>query len=102
MVAEGVEAMPVEDEVAEDQNPAAEPPDLGEEEPDVEAAEGDFTCQECVPRRILPDPRQPTQKQIDDHRIDHLPYRSWCPHCVAARATGEQHQQRKDEKRIST
>ena len=88
MVAEGVEAMPVEDEVAEDQDPAVEPPNLGEEEPDAGAAEADFECQECVPRRILPDPGQPTQKQIDDHRIDHLPYRSWCPHCVAARATG--------------
>ena len=72
-------------------------------EGDVEASpEEDFECQECVPARILPDPGQPTQKQLEDHRIDHLPFRSWCPECVAGRATGEQHVKRKDEKRIST
>ena len=92
----------MEEEVAEEQNPAAEPPDLGIEEPDVEAAEEDFTCQECVPSRILPDPGQPTQKQLEDHRIDHFPYRSWCPECVAARATGEQHKRRLEEKLITT
>jgi len=102
VVFEGVEAMPVEEEVEEEQNPAAGPPDLVVEEPDVEAAEEDFTCQECVAPRILPDPGQPTQKQLEDHRIDHLPYRSWCPECVAGRATGEQHQKRLEEKRITT
>ena len=58
--------------------------------------------QECVAPRILLDPGQPAQTQIDDHRIDHLFFRSWCPRCVAGRATGEQHQQRNDEKRIPT
>ena len=98
MVVEGVEAMPVEEEVAGEQSQAAEAesPDLAEEAAD------DFECQECVAPRILPDPGQPTQQQLDDHRIDHLPYRSWCPECVAGRATGEQHQQRTEEKRIST
>ena len=89
VVFEGVEAMPVEEEVEEEQNPAAEPPDLVVEEPDLEAAEEDLTCQECVEPRILPDPGQPTQKQLEDYRIDHFPYRSWCPECVAGRATGE-------------
>ena len=33
----------------------------------------------------LPQPKVPTQAQIDAHNVTHLPYRSWCPHCVAAR-----------------
>ena len=102
MVFEGVEAMPVEEGPGEELSPAAEAPDLVAEEPRVEEAEEDYTCQECVEPRILPDPGQPTQKQLEDHRIDHLPYRSWCPWCVAARATGEQHRKRLEEKRIST
>ena len=91
--------MPVEEEKGEDQSPEAEvaPPELAEE-----SADEDFECQECNEPRILPDPGQPTQKQMEDHRIDHLPFRSWCPECVAARATGEQHIARKEEKLIST
>ena len=91
MVFEGVEAMPVEEEVAEEQGPVEEPPDLAESADEAEKeAEEDLTCQECVAPSILPDPRQPTQKQLEDHRVDHLPYRSWCPGCVAGMATGEQ------------
>ena len=48
-------------------------------------------CEECAPRVVAPDPGQPTQKEIEEHRIDHMPFRSWCEHCVAGRATGEQH-----------
>jgi len=32
--------------------------------------------------KVLPTPTLPTQSQIDDHRLDHLPYRSWCDECV--------------------
>ena len=95
----------MEEEVREEGDPSAEvgPPDLVDEGDDVEATEDkDFECQECVPARILPDPGQPTQKQLEDHRVDHLPFRSWCPECVAGRATGEQHQKRTEEKRIPT
>lgn len=92
--------MPVEDGGEEDVGESAERSEAVEEEPDGEDA-GEHS-QECVAPRILPDPGQPTQMQIDDHRIDHLPFRSWCPECVAGKATGEQHQSRKDEKRIAT
>ena len=110
VVFEGVEAMPVNEEVdaqgeGQGQSEAQDetPPSLVEESGDEEVPEeDDFTCQECAPRRILPDPGQPTQQQLEDHRIDHLPYRSWCPECVAARATGEQHHKRTEAKRITT
>jgi len=100
--------MPVEEEAGnqgeqQSQEAEVEPPDLVDEGPDEEALEeDDFACQECVAPRILPDPGQPTQKQLEDHRVDHLPFRSWCPECVAGRATGEQHVVRKDPKQIAT
>ena len=56
-------------------------------------------CEECAPRVVAPDPGQPTQKEIEEHRIDHMPFRSWCEHCVAGRATGEQHRTA-DDKRL--
>ena len=33
----------------------------------------------------LPEPRQPTKAEVARHNLTHLPYRSWCPHCLAAR-----------------
>ena len=61
--------MPMEEEQESDQHQEGppDPPDL------VEESEDDFECQECNVPRILPDPGQPTQKQMDDHRVDHLP-----------------------------
>ncbi len=60
-------------------------------EAQVEPAEGQEGDEECVQRRVLPDPGQPTPSQVEDHRKDHVPFRLWCPYCVAGRATGEQH-----------
>lgn len=39
-------------------------------------------ARECEPKRMMTDPGLPTQKEVDEHEIDHVPYRSWCPHCV--------------------
>ena len=80
----------------EAQNDKAE--DAAEEVEEVEADEGEE--EGAVPRRVLPDPGQPTQSQLEDHRIDHYPFRSWCPGCVAGRATGEQHRARKGDRAV--
>ena len=32
--------------------------------------------------RSIGDPRLPTQAEVDNHNITHVPYRNWCPHCV--------------------
>ena len=49
---------------------------------------------ECI--RIgkgYPEPPEPTQDMINRHNLTHLPYRSWCPHCVAARRNNAPHLQ---------
>ena len=46
--------------------------------------------EECAPRKVLRDLGQPTAEEVEEHRIDHLPFRSWCPFCMKARATGRQ------------
>ena len=30
-------------------------------------------------------PYTPSQKEIEEHELTHIPYRSWCAHCVRAR-----------------
>ena len=39
----------------------------------------------------------PTLKEREEHNLTHLPYRSWCPACVAGRGRGPLHRKRKEE-----
>ena len=55
---------------------------------DIIDLDGDTVVQPAQP---LPQPKVPTAAQIAAHNITHLPYRSWCPHCVAARRPNTQH-----------
>ena len=36
------------------------------------------------PRRVAPTPDTPTASQRAEHETTHIPYRSWCDHCVEA------------------
>ena len=40
-----------------------------------------------------------TQEEIDQHNVSHLPFRSWCPHCVRGRGNCMAHQHLKAEGR---
>ena len=42
----------------------------------------DLEQEEAPKRRALRDPGEPSQAEWEEHRVDHIPYRSWCPHCV--------------------
>eukprot|EP00973_Karenia_brevis_P086851 12045803-Karenia_brevis.AAC.1 len=32
--------------------------------------------------RALRTPKSPTPEEYRHHRLTHIPYRDWCPHCV--------------------
>ena len=51
---------------------------------------------------VLRDPGAPTPKEIEEHNVTHLPFRSWCPHCVSGKAQDRHHRRREntDEKQI--
>ena len=40
-------------------------------------------------RRVvkLQDPKKPTEEEVKEHQLTHLPFRSWCKHCVAGKGT---------------
>ncbi len=46
---------------------------------------------EVEPLKHAADPGDPTVKQVGQHRITHIPYRSWCKWCVLGRGRGFQH-----------
>ena len=47
--------------------------------------------EEAEPLRPARDPGAPSDKQIEDHRLAHLPYRTWCKWCNLGRGRGLQH-----------
>ncbi len=64
-----------------------------------EAAAEDLDAQPSAPRRVLPDPGQPTARQVAEHRIDHWPLRPWCKFCMQGRCTSEHHSGVPDERK---
>ena len=50
--------------------------------------------------KTKPDPRLPSKQEIEEHNITHLPYRSWCPHCVAGRGLSIPHRSSDENKDI--
>ena len=49
-------------------------------------------------------PEEPTQRELEEHRVLRMPFRAWCPHCVKGRAKSEPHRiaKRKDEETVPT
>ena len=37
------------------------------------------------------DPKLPTQAEIDEHNLTHLPFRNWCRHCVRGKGRSADH-----------
>ena len=58
----------------------------------------ELLCGECdeqpetlIQPKCFPEPKAPSQKEIDEHNLTHANYRSWCPHCVAGRRNNSPH-----------
>ena len=34
---------------------------------------------------------RPGQEEVDDHNVNHIPFRSWCTHCVKGKANNQGH-----------
>ena len=42
------------------------------------------------PRKLL-DPKLPSQREVEEHCLTHLPYRNWCSHCVQGKGKSAPH-----------
>ena len=63
----------------------------GEVEQQAAAEEDDEAEEEAVPCRPARDPRAPTAAERVAHEATHLPFRVWCPCCVAGRRDNPPH-----------
>ena len=51
----------------------------------------DGEAEDAAPKKIAADPGKPSQLEVEEHEVDHYPYRTWCEECVKGRGTGEPH-----------
>ena len=74
------------------------------QERDAEQPEGEVEAPEERIAKMRRNPQEPTKEEVERHRLTHVPYRSWCPECVRARAKATPHliQKNPDEKNIPT
>ena len=66
--------------------------------------EGELKVDEAcdLGRRIpvkVADPKLPSAEEVAEHELNHLPYRSWCSHCVRGKGKTLDHR-RSDRKRV--
>ena len=62
--------------------------EVGEERP--AGGEEEETTEEHKPK-LRTSPDQPTAREIEEHMITHVPYRSWCPYCVTGKCKADAH-----------
>ena len=61
--------------------------------------EVDADAEEMGHRGVLKsrDPKKPSDEEVQEHMMTHLPYRNWCRHCVRGRGKELPHTKNKDE-----
>ena len=60
---------------------------------DIECEEEGEEAREAV---VLRDPGSPTPQEVEQHNVTHLPFRSWCSHCVNGKAKDRHHKKREN------
>ena len=48
---------------------------------------------EAATAKVLPSPSPPSRQEMLEHNITHMPFRNWCPHCLAGKAKSTKHMQ---------
>ena len=75
----------------------------GAETQEEQAAGQEFEGEEeTEPQKVMTTPHMPSPAEVEDHRIDHLPYRSWCAECIEGQGKERPHTSSKSVRTIST
>ena len=46
-------------------------------------------AEDAAPLPVAPSPTMPSPAEVEEHRITHIPFRSWCRECTMGRGLGE-------------
>ena len=52
---------------------------------------GESGGEEARKVKKIQDPKLPTAVEVEEHNLNHLPFRSWCHHCVRGRGREMDH-----------
>ena len=52
---------------------------------------------EAIQPRTRAPPVNPSREEVEWHMTTHLPFRSWCPHCVRGKSKGGAHRKQQNE-----
>ena len=63
------------------------------------ASDGDDEREEVQAPKAVAEVYLPSQLEIDEHNLVHLPFRAWCPHCVQGKAVAGAHRRRVQEEK---
>ena len=67
---------------------------------DMRAGADDPGSEETKSVKMKKTPRQPSQREREEHERTHLPFRDWCTHCIKAKSRNDPHKRdRRDERR---
>ena len=67
------------------------------EEAERSESQGEEFCEESRIPKTKRSSHEPTNEEIRIHEVTHVPYRSWCPCCVAGRGKSDFHLKRDEE-----
>ena len=42
---------------------------------------------------------EPTEKEVNEHNLTHLPFRTWCAHCIRGKAKNPPHKRQRETNR---
>ena len=70
----------------------------GEEFRDIEL-EVENESEEARLPKVFRDPGAPTETEIEQHNVTHLPFRAWCPSCVEGKARDRPHRRQDVEEK---
>ena len=55
---------------------------------------------QAIKAKAVAAPKQPTEQEIIEHNLTHMPFRSWCPICIQGKGKADAHQHRTSNKPI--
>ena len=55
------------------------------------SADGEIEAEEAKNSKGTRGPAKPTKQEREDHERDHIPFRSWCAHCMRGKAKASGH-----------
>ena len=66
-----------------------------EKDKEMEDVSEEVVCEEVRAPVTVRNPLNPTRKEIEEHEVTHIPFRSWCKHCIRGRAVNTPHKTKK-------